>query len=190
MGVSSLVMVGRVLGRLEIPKVPSGQVKAAAIVAIGVFIVAVPAFLAATWAGSGGPTLDGLQYLEGTHPADAAALPFVRALPPGTVIAEGVKGDYAYPSRISAFTGVQTIIGWPGHEFMWRGAGGRTSGRIEDVRAVYEDPAKSLGILRQYGVCYVYVGDTERDLYRLNLPPDDLMLVYQAQGVTIYRFTG
>jgi YYY domain-containing protein len=190
MGVSSLVMIGRVLGRLEIPKVSSGQVKAAAIVALAVIIVAVPALFAAAGAGSGGLTLDGLQYLEGTHPADAAALPFVRALPPGTVIAEGARGDYAYPSRISAFTGVETIIGWPGHEFMWRGAGGRTSGRIDDVRAVYEDQARSPVILRQYGVSYVYVGDTERELYHLDLPLDDLVPVYQAQGVTIYRFTG
>jgi uncharacterized membrane protein len=136
-------------------------------------------------------TLDGLEYLGSSHPGDAAALPFVRGLPQGTVIAEGAKGDYAYPSRISSFTGVQTIVGWPGHEFMWRGAGGGTSARIDEVRAVYEDPVKAPGILRQYNATYVYVGDTERELYSLlNLPSDDLVPVYQARGVTIYRFTG
>jgi uncharacterized membrane protein len=107
------------------------------------------------------------------------------------VIAEGAKGDYGYPSRISSFTGVQTIIGWPGHEFMWRGAGGRTSDRIEEVRAVYEDPERAPGILRRYNATYVYTGDTERELYtRLKLPMEDLVPVYGAQGVSIYRFTG
>ena len=137
------------------------------------------------------PTLDGLQYPESSHPGDAAALPFVRGLPMGTVIAEGAEGDYGYPSRISSFTGVQTIIGWPGHEFMWRGAYGGTSERIEEVREVYEDPVKAPGILREYNVSYVYVGDTERELYSgLNLPTEYLVPVYEAQGVTIYRFTG
>ena len=188
MGVSSLVMIGRVLGNVKIPRLPSGWPVAAAIAA-GILLVAVPGILA-TGIGSVQPTLDGLRYLEGSHPGDAAALPFVRSLPAGTVIAEAAKGDYDYPSRISAFTGVQTIIGWPGHEFMWRGAGGRTSGRIDDVKTIYENPAKAPGILRQYGVSYVYVGDTERELYRVNLPLDDLTPVYDAGGVTIYRFTG
>jgi uncharacterized membrane protein len=102
-----------------------------------------------------------------------------------------VKGDYGYPSRISAFTGVPAILGWPGHEFMWRGAAADTGGRIGEVRAVYEDPDRAPGILRKYNVTHVYVGDTERELYgRLSLPMEYLVPVYEAGGVTIYRFTG
>ncbi|MDD1666566.1 MAG: DUF2298 domain-containing protein [Methanomicrobiales archaeon] len=189
MGVSSTVIIARVLGGVRIPRIPSGQAVAAAAIAAAVFLVAVPALLAA--GGTLGMTLDGLQYLESSHPGDARALPFVRGLPPGTVIAEGAKGDYAYPSRISAFTGVQAIVGWPGHEFMWRGAGGGIQGRVEEVRAVYEDPSRSPGILKRYNVSYVYVGETERELYpHLNLPTADLVPVYEARVVTIYRFTG
>jgi YYY domain-containing protein len=190
MGVSSLTILAGVLGRMSIPRIPSGQSKAALILAGAILVVAVPAVLA-----SGieyrEPTLDGLQYLVNSHPGDAAALPFVRDLPRGTVIAEGAKGDYGYPSRISSFTGVQTIVGWPGHEFMWRGAGGNTSARIDEVRTVYEDPERAPGILRHYNATHVYVGDTERDLYsRLNLPLDHLVPVYEGQGVTVYRFNG
>jgi YYY domain-containing protein len=189
MGVSALVMVARVLGRLKIPRVSSGQAAVAGILA-GIAIALALAAVFAT--GVGAPyTLDGLQFVERDHPGDAAALPFVRSLPPGTIIAEGAKGDYGYPSRVSAFTGVQTIIGWPGHEFMWRGAGARTTARIDEVTAVYEDPGRASGILRQYGVDYVYVGETERELYdHLNLPLFDLSPVYEDRGVTIYRFTG
>ncbi|MDD1660951.1 MAG: DUF2298 domain-containing protein [Methanomicrobiales archaeon] len=190
MGVASLIIIAGVLGRVRIPKLPGGQGNVAAVIALVILIIAAPAVLAI--AGGGGVlTLDGLQYLERSHPGDAAALPYVRGLPPGTVIAEGAKGDYGYPSRISSFTGVQTIIGWPGHEFMWRGAGGRTSDRIEEVRAVYESPEKAPGILKRYNATYVYIGDTERELYsHLNLPMEDLVPVYDSQGVTIYRFTG
>jgi uncharacterized membrane protein len=190
MGVSSLIIVAGVLGRLKIPRLPEGQGKAAIAISLVILIIAVPAVLAIS-GGGGALTLDGLQYLEVSHSGDAAALPFVRELPPGTVIAEGVEGDYAYPSRISSFTGIQTILGWPGHEFMWRGAGGSTAGRIEEVREVYEDPGRAPGILRRYNASYVYVGDTERELYsHLNLPAGELVPVYEAQGVTIYRFTG
>lgn len=190
MGVASLIIVAGVLGRVKIPKIPEGQGRVALVIALVVLVIAAPAVLAAA-GGAGAFTLDGLQYLETSHPGDAAALPFVRGLPPDTVIAEGAKGDYAYPSRISSFTGVQTIIGWPGHEFMWRGAGGRTSDRIAEVQAVYEDPVRAPGILRRYHATYVYVGDTERELYsRINLPMEDLVPVYEAQGVTIYRFGG
>ena len=191
MGVSSMTIIARVLGGLEIPRIPPWATKAAAGVLAGVLLVlSVPAFVS-SGISFGGPTLDGLQYIGATHPGDAQALSFVRELPQGTVIVEGVKGDYAYPSRISAFTGVQTIIGWPGHEFMWRGAAGDSGGRIAEVRAVYEDPVKAPGILRKYHVSYVYVGDTERELYsHLSLPLEDLVPVYELQGVTIYRFTG
>ncbi|MDD1662039.1 MAG: DUF2298 domain-containing protein [Methanomicrobiales archaeon] len=192
MGASSLIIVAEVLGRVRIPKIPEGRGHAAAVIALVVLVIAVPAAVAVSRGGGGGAlTLDGLEYLEISHPGDAAALPFVRDLPPGTVIAEGAKGDYAYPSRISSFTGVQTIIGWPGHEFMWRGAGAGTSDRIAEVRAVYEEPAKAPGILRRYNATYVYVGDIERGLYdQLKLPMEDLVPVYERQGVTIYRFIG
>jgi uncharacterized membrane protein len=190
MGAASLIIVAGVLGRVKIPRIPGGQEKVAVVIALVILIIAAPAVLAIA-GGEGALTLDGHQYLGSSHPGDASALPFVRALPPGTVIAEGAKGDYAYPSRISSFTGVQTIIGWPGHEFMWRGAGGRTSDRIAEVQVVYEDPVRAPGILRRYNATYIYVGDTERELYsRLNLPMEDLVPVYQAQGVAIYRFTG
>ncbi|HUK38841.1 MAG TPA: DUF2298 domain-containing protein, partial [Methanomicrobiales archaeon] len=116
MGTSSLLIVAQVLGKLKIPALTGKQARiAAAVVALVILAVAAPAVLAAS-GGNWSPTLDGLQYLDSTHPGDAAALPFVRALPPGSVIAEGASGDYGYPSRISAFTGVPTIIGWPGHE--------------------------------------------------------------------------
>jgi len=190
MGVSSMVILARVLGRLDIPRVSSGAVKAAALISAVILGIALAAFVAAG-AGPGGLTLDGLQYIGSTHPGDARALPFVRGLPQGTVIAEGVKGDYDYPSRISAFTGVQTILGWPGHEFMWRGAAADTGGRIAEVKTVYEDPARAPGILRKYNVTHVYVGSTERELYgSLNLPLEHLVPVYESGVVTIYRFTG
>ncbi|HMK15781.1 MAG TPA: DUF2298 domain-containing protein, partial [Methanomicrobiales archaeon] len=191
MGISATIILARVLGGLGIPRFPAGPAKAAAAITAVVLLVALPAFAAGGIGQGGGPTLDGLRFAEGSHPGDARALSFVRELPQGTVIAEGVKGDYDYPSRISAFTGVPTILGWPGHEMMWRGTTSDTAARVGDVRAIYEDPSGAPGILRKYNVSYVYVGDTERQLYsRLSLPLENLTPVYEAQGVTIYRFTG
>ena len=66
-------------------------------------------------------SLDGLAYIDASHPGDAAAVAWLRSLPGNITIVEAENGDYTYYSRISSFTGIPTIIGWPFHEFMWRG---------------------------------------------------------------------
>ncbi|MBS1194750.1 MAG: conserved rane protein of unknown function, partial [Methanomicrobia archaeon] len=86
---------------------------------------------------------------------------------------------------------IPAVIGWPFHEFMWRGEGSGVMGRVADVKAIYEDPARRGDLLRDYGATLLYVSDIERGLYpAMNLTGGGLTPVYDAQGVTIYRFTG
>ncbi|WP_241648031.1 DUF2298 domain-containing protein [Methanoculleus taiwanensis] len=139
--------------------------------------------------GYGTHTLDGLAYLESAHPGDAAAVAYLRNLSGDLRIVEAEGGDYTYYSRISSFTGIPTIIGMPFHEYMWRNDWPAVSGRIDDVRAIYEEPSHTVELMRKYDATLLYVGDPEREKYAVSLPTDGLSEIYNERGVQIYRIT-
>ncbi len=78
----------------------------------------------------------------------------------------------------------------PFHEYMWRGDAGRITERSVDVRAIYEQPSRAVDLARAYNATLLYVGDEERDRYRVSIPADVLELIYDAEGVQIYRIPG
>ncbi len=154
--------------------------------------IAVVLLLAAPFAinvdfGYGSHTLDGLAYLEGAHPGDAAAVAYLRGLDGTVQIVEAEDGDYTYYSRISSFTGIPTIIGMPFHEYMWRNDWPAINERNGDVRAIYEQPARTTDLMRKYNTTLLYVGDAEREKYRISLPDEGLLKIYDDLGVSIYQ---
>jgi YYY domain-containing protein len=137
----------------------------------------------------GGGTLDGMAFLEYSHPGDAAAISFLRSIPGPIILVEAENGDYNYYSRISTFTGIPTVIGWPYHEITWRGAEGGITQRMADVRAIYEQPDRTLSLMDHYQATYLYVGDIERERYAVHLPEEGLTAIYDQKGVVIYART-
>jgi YYY domain-containing protein len=135
---------------------------------------------------NGGGTLDGMGFMEYSHPNDAAAISFLRTLPGSLTLVEAENGDYNYYSRISTFTGIPAVIGWPYHEITWRGSDAGITQRMADVRAMYEQPNRTLDLMDSYQVTYLYVGDTERERYMIDLPKEGLTPVYNQSGVVIY----
>ncbi|MBP5474782.1 MAG: hypothetical protein J6X83_00745, partial [Methanomicrobium sp.] len=89
--------------------------------------------------------------------------------------------------RVSAFTGIPTIIGMPFHEEMWRGSDGHVGERMADVRRIYENPDLCLNLMAKYGMTHIFVGQAERDVYNVNLPLDKLTEVYSNGGTVIYK---
>ena len=80
------------------------------------------------------------------------------------VIAEASIGPYrCNGSRISAATGLPTIIGWERHQQQQRYPE-TLPARVADVRTLYTSPdtSEKASILRRYNVEYVVVGDLER----------------------------
>jgi YYY domain-containing protein len=160
------------------------------------------------------PTLDGTAYMAtqqadapaacqafaGTDRNDTEAILWLNSHVQGSpVILEAPGCEWSYYSRISAFTGLPTLIGWPGgHEGEWRinWLPEQHQGDILDARAaitneIYNSPNEGtvLALLRQYHVRYVYVGQLERDLYanaNLDRFGKFLHLVYSRDGVNIY----
>lgn len=143
-------------------------------------------------------TLDGAAWLRDSYPADAAAIAWLNANVEGAPVIVEAPGDqhraYVYEGRVSALTGLPTILGWGGHQRQWRGNYDEPAIREADLAALMttadEDTARQ--ILDRYDVSYVYIGPLERQRYpESGLAKFGTMFpaVYEAQGVTIYRVT-
>jgi len=139
------------------------------------------------------PTLDGTAYLALDHPGDYAAAQWLNANIKGApVILEKPGGAYQYEGRVSVQTGLPTLLGWAGHEQQWRGNTVEQDRRLPAIRELCSttDADRTLTLLDEYDINYVYVGPLERN----DCPPaglqkfDRLMdTVYDQDGVTIYK---
>ena len=134
-------------------------------------------------------TLDGSLYLSLIMPDDYQAFQFMQGLEPG-VVAEAVGGQYSEFARVSTFTGLPTVLGWPGHEGQWRDDALQGS-RQEDIATLYTtgDWNMAREIIDRYDIRYVYVGNLERTTYPVNEEKFNLFSkpIYQLGNVTIYE---
>jgi len=134
-------------------------------------------------------TLDGSTYLAGFLPEDYQAFAFMKNIQPG-VVAEAVGGQYSEFARVATFTGMPSVLGWPGHESQWRDSALQGS-RQSDLQTLFTtaDWNTAQEILNRYNIRYVYVGPLERSTYPVNEEKFRLFLkpVYQQGNVTIYE---
>lgn len=125
--------------------------------------------LARTGELKGDASLDGIAFLKTADYGDYDAIVWAREKLNGTpVILEAPGVSYKDLSRISAYTGIPTVVGWAGHEYMLRNNWGEISARIRDVDTIYdtEDHSEAMALLRKYNVSYVYVGNKELGKYK------------------------
>jgi YYY domain-containing protein len=190
LGTAACLMVGKFLTTAYwVPVISSRKSGIITVIIVGMLFV-LP-FVVPFNLNYGTGTLDGLAYLKDTHPADARAITYLRALPGDERIVEAEGGDYTYYSRISSFTGIPAIIGMPFHEYMWRGDdSGWFNARLADIKAIYEDPEKTSLLMKKYNATLLYVGDAERERYKVNISVQNLERIYSSEGTEIYRFTG
>ena len=140
------------------------------------------------------PTLDGLAFLEAIAPGERRAIDWLNSNVEGTpVILEAVGPDFTEFGRVSAHTGLPTLVGWTAHEWQWRGTRLDIDERARDVELIYrsQDMAQVEALLQRYKVRYVYVGRFERASYGEAFDFSAFMdVVYKDAGVTIYRVRG
>ena len=174
------VMLEQPVSHLKISK----GLKRAALIGVTALLLTAPLIIPFEYS-SRDATLNGLAWLDTTHPGDAAAIAFLRSLSGSYGIVEAEGGDYGYYSRISSSTGIPAIIGMPFHEYMWR-ADTWYGERVNDIRLIYEDPAQTVPLMRKYNATLLYIGDPERERYAVRAEEAGLPLLYNQSGVQIY----
>lgn len=112
-------------------------------------------------------SLDGGRHLM-RHAEDAQ---IVRCLDanrrPGDVLVEAVGDSFSFAARISTYSAIPAVLGWPVHELLWRRLDPEVDARREAVGRLYAatDPDAARAIAARYGARWIVVGETERALY-------------------------
>lgn len=113
--------------------------------------------------------LDGMAYLAETSPDDLAAIEWLRDnATEHDVILESQSCAYQPwgeipTARVSAFTGIPTLMGWTNHEDQWRNGQesliGQISVRSDQIAEIYADPQSPL--VEHYGITLMFIGTYE-----------------------------
>ncbi|NLV74511.1 MAG: hypothetical protein GXY52_07495 [Chloroflexi bacterium] len=137
-------------------------------------------------------TLDGTRAYSADERAAADWLA-ANALP-GEYLMEAAGPDYSAANRLSALSGVPTLLGWPGHERQWRADAGIVVRRETLAQGLYQ--RASVEELRTqseaYQIRYIVLG--EHEIRRYGLSPEriawfaeHLKLVFEGDELRIYR---
>lgn len=129
--------------------------------------------------------LDATAFLESEFPEDAGAIRWLNEHVEGNPVVLEANGDsYSDYERVSAMTGLPTILGWYVHEWLWRGGIEDLNLRGAEVETIYtsNDQAVIENLLRTYQVEYIFVGSMEREKY-----PQLNEEMIQKRGEIVYR---
>jgi YYY domain-containing protein len=140
-------------------------------------------------------TLDGAAWLATSRLTDYAAIRWLNANVVGAPVIVEAPGDqhraYVYEGRVSALTGLPTVLGWAGHQRQWRGNYDEPGLRQLELETLFTtlNPTEAQLILARYDVAYIYIGPVERERY----PAEGLEkfatmfpVVYEGGDVVIY----
>jgi YYY domain-containing protein len=122
--------------------------------------------------------LDGAVWVRDEVPGDYDAVNWLKANAAGSdYIMEAGRDEYSRPGRVSAYSGIPTLVAWDtSHEMLWRTNQQEALRQIAErrniVNSLYQgvDPEgaapitaeRALELLNRYGVRYVVAGATER----------------------------
>jgi len=136
--------------------------------------------------------IDGIEYTKNYGEYDA--LVFLQKYE-GVVVEYPGKTpfeSYTYAGRVSAYTGLQSVLCRGGHELFWRYFDNKTAKvliqRWNDIRKIYEDENLDYSILRKYNVSFIYVGYLERQNYNVSYEKfSKLKKIYDDGNVIVYK---
>lgn len=114
--------------------------------------------------------LDATAFMQKESAQDAEAVAWMKENLVGTpVVLEAWGPSYSFYERISAMTGLPTVMGWQTHEWLWRSeaSGGfpaAVNERRKDVIEIYysTDAARVRELIEKYDIGYIYIGASER----------------------------
>jgi YYY domain-containing protein len=127
---------------------------------------------------------------------DTEAMEWLRENVHGSpVVLEAVTPQYRWGGRVSIYTGLPTVLGWPWHQIQQRDWGS-VQRRERDIKTIYstQNIEEALLLLREYDVSYIYIGPVERLYYPerglhkfVEMTANHLTVEFRNAEVTIYR---
>ena len=112
--------------------------------------------------------LDATAYLENVYPEDAPAIRWLNEnVEENPVVLEANGDSYSDYCRVSAMTGLPTVLGWYVHVWLWRNDTEYLNQKAADIEAIYTSSDTELvgELLEKYEVKYIFVGSCEREKY-------------------------
>jgi YYY domain-containing protein len=157
--------------------------------------------------------LDGSAYIGDLNPDELAGIDFIREHAGSSSVVLEAPGCSYQPisripfARVSAFTGVPTVLGWLQHEGQWRSGDtalqNSLQSRVDEAQGFYRAPNQEL--IDRYGIDFVYYGIYEqgegsipRCEWPVKLPMPDsgwmsehgFEIAFQQGDVTIWQHPG
>jgi len=135
-------------------------------------------------------TLDGSNFMQRYDQDEYTAINWLRNAKFGYV-AEAIGGSYSGYARVSTFSGLPTLLGWPGHEMQWRGGVTEMGSRESDIQLLFEthDWISANEIINKYTIRYIYIGNLERSKYQIDEVKfqSNLTKIFSNSSITIYQ---
>lgn len=130
--------------------------------------------------------LNATAFLETDFPEDAAGIRWLKKNIKGSPVVLEANGDsYTQYERVSAMTGLPTVLGWYVHEWLWRNDVADLNTKSGDIELIYtsKDEKQVKELLEKYNISYIFTGACEREKYGENLNNDLL----SGLGETVFR---
>lgn len=141
----------------------------------GYFGNSVHSWFGTVWKPSQYKGLNATAFLETDFPEDVNGIRWLKEnISDAPVVLEANGDSYSEYERVSAMTGLPTIMGWYVHEWLWRGNLADLNAKIEEIKEIYTstDETRVKELLEEYNVSYIFVGSCERNKYGADLNND------------------
>ena len=136
--------------------------------------------------------LNATAFLETDYAEDVGAIRWLKENIEGSPVVLEANGDsYSEYERVSAMTGLPTVMGWYVHEWLWRNDVADLNAKADEIETIYTstNAAEVQMLVEKYDISYIFVGSCEREKYA-DLNNEVLQslgeIVYQAPDYETY----
>lgn len=129
--------------------------------------------------------LNATAFLETDYAEDAGAIRWLKENIEGSPVVLEANGDsYSEYERVSAMTGLPTVMGWYVHEWLWRNDVADLNAKADEIETIYTstNAAEVQMLVEKYDISYIFVGSCEREKYA-----DLNNEVLQSLGEIVYQ---
>ena len=137
--------------------------------------------------------LNATAFLETDFVEDAGAIRWLKEnIQDSPVVLEANGDSYSNYERVSAMTGLPTMMGWYVHEWLWRNDVADLNEKSAEIETIYTstDTQRVQELIKKYEISYIFVGSCEREKYDENLNNAGLEslgeIVYQDPNYETY----